>query len=75
MCSVCCLVALLYKAWIFKSCMILHEVETLQRREVDVGCVQEVRFSGKGARPIEGKEGFYKFLWNNKMKVKDSERQ
>ena len=55
--------------------MILHEVETLQRREVDVGCVQEVRFSGKGARPIEGKEGFYKFLWNNKMKVKDSERQ
>lgn len=48
-------------------------VETLQRRRVDVCCVSEVRFSGKGARMIEGKEGFYKLLWNNKMKVKDSE--
>ena len=48
-------------------------VETMQRREIDVCCIQEVRFSGKGARMIEGKEGFYKLLWNNKMKVKDSE--
>ena len=45
-------------------------VETLQRREVDVCCVQEVRFSGKGTRMIEGKQGFYKLLWNNKMKAK-----
>ena len=33
-------------------------VETLQRREVDLCCVQEVRFAGKGARMIEGKESF-----------------
>ena len=45
-------------------------VETLQRREVDVCCVQ-VRFSRKGATMIEGKEGFYKLLWN-KMKEKKS---
>ena len=48
-------------------------VETLQRREVDLCCVQEVRFAGKGARMIEGKEGFYKLIWNNRSKKNDDE--
>ena len=36
--------------------------------------MQEVSFSGKGARMIEGKRGFYKLPWNNSVKKSDNER-
>ena len=38
-------------------------VEMLERRRVDVCCVQEVRWRGASARFITGKERRYKFFW------------
>ena len=48
-------------------------VETLQRRNIDICCVQEVRFSGRGVRLIEGKHGHYKLLWSNKITSDENE--
>ena len=42
----------------------LEVVETLERRNVDICCVQEVRFRGKQSRLFEGKEMKYKFTWS-----------
>ena len=38
-------------------------VEMLERRRVDVCCVQEVRWRGASARIITGREHWYKFFW------------
>ena len=38
-------------------------VEMLERREVDVCCVQEHRWRGRSVRMIEGKAERYKFFW------------
>ena len=38
-------------------------VETLNRRKIDVCCVQEVRWRGASARIITGKTSQYKLLW------------
>ena len=42
----------------------LEVVETLERRNIDICCVQETRFRGKSARLFEGKESRYKFIWS-----------
>ena len=39
-------------------------VETLERRKVDICCVQETRWRGCSARMIQGKESRYKFFWS-----------
>ena len=39
-------------------------VETLARRRIDVCCVQETRYHGKGCRTIKGKESKYKLYWS-----------
>ena len=39
-------------------------VETVARRAVDVCCLQEVRWRGKGTRMISGKDCKYKFFWS-----------
>ena len=43
-------------------------VETLTRRDIDVCCLQEVRWRGASAQMITGKDSEYKFFWvgNNK---------
>ena len=41
--------------------------ETLQRRYVDICCLQEVRWKGQGAKMI--RNGF-KFLWSGFLKQK-----
>ena len=38
-------------------------VETITRRNVDLCCVQEVRWRGASARYITGKDSRYKFFW------------
>ena len=38
-------------------------VETLSRRNIDVCCLQEVRWRGASARIITGKDCEYKFFW------------
>ena len=38
-------------------------VETITRRNVDLCCVQEVRWRGASARHITGKDSRYKFFW------------
>ena len=38
-------------------------VEMLERRRVDVCCVQETRWRGASARILTGKEHSYKFFW------------
>ena len=38
-------------------------VETLSRRNVDVCCLQEVRWRGASARIITGKDCEYKMFW------------
>ena len=38
-------------------------VEVLERRKVDVCCVQEVRWSGESARLLTGRDSQYKFFW------------
>ena len=38
-------------------------VETLERRHVDICCVQETRWRGGSARMISGKSCRYKFFW------------
>ena len=38
-------------------------VEVLERRRVDVCCVQETRWKGGKAKMVRGKSGQYKFLW------------
>ena len=38
-------------------------VETITRRNVDLCCVQEVRWRGASARYISGKDSRYKFFW------------
>ena len=38
-------------------------VETVSRRNIDICCVQEVRFRGDGTRFISGKDCKYKFFW------------
>ena len=38
-------------------------VETLERRKIDICCVQETRWRGGSARMITGKENRYKFFW------------
>mgnify|MGYP007071599789 CR=1 FL=1 len=38
-------------------------VEVLERRRVDVCCVQETRWKGGSTRMVSGKSGRYKFLW------------
>ena len=38
-------------------------VETITRRNVDLCCVQEVRWRGASARHITGKDYRYKFFW------------
>ena len=40
-------------------------VETITRRNVDLCCVQEVRWRGASARYITGKDSRYKFFWND----------
>ena len=39
-------------------------VETMSRRGVDVCCLQEVRWRGKGTRMVCGKDSRYKFFWS-----------
>ena len=41
-------------------------VETLNRRKIDVCCVQEVRWRGASARTITGKSSQYKLFWVGK---------
>ena len=41
----------------------LEVVETLERRKVDICCVQETRFRGKSARVFVGRRSRYKFIW------------
>jgi len=43
-------------------------VETMERRGVDVCCLQETRWRGASARKISGKAAVYKFLWSGKDK-------
>ena len=38
-------------------------VETIMRRNIDLRCVQEVRWRGASARHIIGKDSRYKFFW------------
>ena len=38
--------------------------ETLERRGVDICCVQETRWRGGSARMISGKSSHYKFFWS-----------
>ena len=38
-------------------------VETITRRNIDLCCVQEVRWRGASARHITGKNSRYKFFW------------
>ena len=38
-------------------------VETITRRNIDLCCVQEVRWRGASARHITGKDSRYKFFW------------
>ena len=38
-------------------------VETIMRRNVDLCCVQEVRWRGASAKHITGKDSRYKFFW------------
>ena len=38
-------------------------VEVLERRKVDVCCVQEVRWSGESARLLTGRDSQYRFFW------------
>ena len=38
-------------------------VETITRRNIDLCCVQEVRWRGASARHIIGKDSRYKFFW------------
>ena len=38
-------------------------VETIIRRNIDLCCVQEVRWTGASARHITGKDSRYKFFW------------
>ena len=38
-------------------------VETITRRNIDLCCVQEVRWRGASARYITGKDSRYKFFW------------
>ena len=38
-------------------------VETIARRNIDICCVQEVRWRGASARYITGKDSRYKFFW------------
>ena len=38
-------------------------VETIKRRNIDLSCVQEVRWRGASARYITGKDSRYKFFW------------
>ena len=40
-------------------------VETITRRNVDLCCVQEVRWRDALARYITGKDSRYKFFWND----------
>ena len=43
-------------------------VETMERRGVDVCCLQETRWRGASARKISGKAATYKFLWSGNAK-------
>ena len=38
-------------------------VETMFRRNVDLCCLQEIRWPGASARMIEGKDSRYKIFW------------
>ncbi len=38
-------------------------LEVLGRRKVDICCVQETRWKGKGVRMLGGTETRYKFFW------------
>ena len=42
----------------------LEVVETLERRSIDICCVQETRWRGGSARVLVGKEAKYKFHWS-----------
>ena len=43
-------------------------VETMLRRGIDLGCIQECRWRSASARMIDGKESRYKCFWiNNKL--------
>ena len=38
-------------------------VETVSRRNIDICCLQEVRWRGTGTRTITGKDTQYKLFW------------
>ena len=38
-------------------------VETISRRSMDLGCLQEIRWCGASACMIEGKDSHYKISW------------
>ena len=43
-------------------------VETIARRNIDLCCVQEVRWRGASTRFIRGKDSRYKFFWIGNVK-------
>ena len=43
-------------------------VETMERRRVDIACLQETRTAEGGAKLIQGKEAKYKYFWSGSDK-------
>ena len=43
-------------------------VETMERRRIDICCLQETRWRGGSARLLQGKEAKYKFHWSGNDK-------
>src|SRR5260221_282556 len=46
-------------------------VEVLGNRKVDICCVQETRWKGKGVRMLGGAETRYKFFWQGRRDGND----